>query len=132
MCCRYAIRAHAPPGRLSTGSRGRLPDKSAHAFASPLGPQVRYRLITRLSAARLWLPSDLRPERSRHVALAALRQLMAAPARLGSSTRAELACLQPGAHLGATEERCVELVAQAEQVRQSSRLFAHRVGRYGY
>ena len=75
-----------------------LSDPTAEAHIVP----VRLSLLTRLSAARLWLPSDLRSASSKRRCLEGLRQLMATESRLGTVKRAEAACLHPIAHLGAS------------------------------
>lgn len=88
---------------------------------------VRLCHVTRLSAARLWLPAELRSARDRHVALEAMRQLLMA-SRLGGadeacrggggSERLERACLHPTRDLGAGDVAvCAEAVAEAEALR---------------
>jgi len=89
-----------------------LSDESAEAHVLPM----RLSSVCRLSAARLWLPTSLATERDLRHALHALRQLLVAPERLGSASKAEAACLHPLHHLGATEAECVELMAQADEL----------------
>jgi superfamily II RNA helicase len=74
---------------------------------------VRLSALRQLSAARLWLPADLRSKESRARVLAALRELLLQRHRLGTERAAEMACLHPVAHLGATEGACRGLSAQA-------------------
>ena len=88
-----------------------MSDPTAEAHIVP----VRLSLLTRLSAARLWLPSDLRSASSKRRCLEGLRQLMATESRLGTVKRAEAACLHPIAHLGASDDKeCSEAMGKVE------------------
>ena len=96
------IGAVPPPASLS--------DDAAEAHVLP----VRLSALTQLSAARLWLPIDLRTERARRLVLDGMRELMTSEARLGTARRADLACLGVVEHLGCTDAACGELVARAQ------------------
>ena len=88
-----------------------LMEVAAEAHVLP----VRLSCVRRLSAARLWLPADVRSARERRAVLEGLRQLVGSTDRLGTSSRAELACLHPVAHLGAGDEaECVAALGQAD------------------
>ena len=90
-----------------------LPAALSDPGADPQVHTVSLRTLTRLSAARLWLPTDLRPLGSRRIVLEGLRELMASPGRLGTPSREELACLHPVHHLGASDTVCDDYMAQA-------------------
>ena len=89
-----------------------LMEAAAEAHVLP----VRLSCVRRLSAARLWLPADVRSARERRSVLEGLRQLVGSADRLGTISRAELACLHPVAHLGAGDEaECVAALGQADE-----------------
>ena len=107
----------ATNGGTSAPRPAALSDPDAEAHVLP----IRLSMVSRISAARLWLPSDLRPPRARRLGLAALRQLMATPARLGSARRAEAACLHPTRHLGVADDACTELLRNADSLEARER-----------
>ena len=92
-----------------------LPTALSDAAAEGHVLSVQLRMLTRLSAARLWLPADLRDDRARHRCLESLRSLMTSPERLGTPIRAEHACLHPVAHLGAGDQAVDLDVAMAQR-----------------
>ena len=70
--------------------------------------------VRQLSAARLWLPTDLLGEEGRHSALAAMRQLLCIRARLGRAEVLDAACLHPVHHVGDTSEATITLSKRRE------------------
>ena len=111
--CARGASAMSHEGATAAPPPAALMDPEAEAHVLP----VRLNLLTRLSAARLWLPADLTTAAGRATALDALRQLVAKEERLGTERRRELACLDPLAHLGATEDGVAALVSRAAALR---------------
>ena len=107
------------PGFATPRLTGRIGCLTDESHAHPQIVTVRLSAVTRLSAARLWLPSDLRTERSQRRAMAALRELMAHEQRLGGERAAQAACLHPIEHLMGRKEAdagCHELMVRADQL----------------
>ena len=115
------------PGAAALAASGDVPkpaklsDSSAEAHVLP----VRFDMVRRLSAARLWLPVDLRSSHAREVCLEAMRQLLCLPSRLGSHSRSKHACLHPTLHLGA---ECSELVREIEAAGARERALRRALG----